>query len=67
MSEKYAKVSESYIECKLLILLKLAEAHGNRTHPGSFSPPTPVLKTGRPTSDRRASVTEFIWMAYVAA
>ena len=34
----------------------LAEAHGNRTHLGSFSPPTPVLKTGRPTSDRRASL-----------
>ena len=33
----------------------MAEAHGNRTHRGNFSSPPPVLKTGRPTSDRRAS------------
>jgi DNA invertase Pin-like site-specific DNA recombinase len=33
----------------------MAEAHGNRTHLGSFSPPTPVLKTGPPTSDGCAS------------
>lgn len=33
----------------------MAEAHGNRTHRGDFSSPPPVLKTGQPTSDRRAS------------
>src|ERR1035438_3853788 len=35
---------------------RMAEAHGNRTHQGSFSPPSPVLKTGRPTSDRCTSM-----------
>ena len=34
----------------------MAEAHGNRTHQGGFSPPSPVLKTGSPTSDDCASV-----------
>lgn len=37
-------------------IVGMAEAHGNRTHLGGFSPPTPVLKTGPPTSDGRASV-----------
>ena len=35
---------------------KLAEAHGNRTHQGSFSPPSSVLKTEPPTSDGCTSV-----------
>ena len=34
----------------------MAEVHGNRTHRGDFSSPPPVLKTGRPTSDRRTSI-----------
>lgn len=34
---------------------RVAEAHGNRTHQGDFSSPSPVLKTGPPTSDGRAS------------
>ncbi len=35
---------------------EVAEAHGNRTHQGDFSSPSPVLKTGPPTSDGRASI-----------
>lgn len=34
----------------------MAEVHGNRTHPGDFSSPTPVLKTGAPTSDACTSM-----------
>ena len=40
----------------------MAEAHGNRTHQGSFSPPSTVLKTGSPTSDDCASPTSEVFM-----
>ena len=35
---------------------------GNRTHQGSFSPPSPVLKTGPPTSDDCASSISSVFM-----
>ncbi len=34
---------------------KMAEAHGNRTHPRGFSPRAPDLKSGRATSALSAS------------
>ena len=46
------------------IKLIMAEAHGNRTHRGDFSSPPPVLKTGRPTSDRRASICDCLYYSH---
>ena len=42
-------------------------AHGNRTHQGSFSPPSPVLKTGPPTSDDCASSTSQVFMVTLSS
>ena len=43
------------VSAETAFFISMAEAHGNRTHQGGFSPPSPVLKTGPPTSDDCAS------------
>ena len=42
------------VKC-LILKIKMAEAHGNRTHPRGYQPRTSDLKSEGPTSEPRAS------------